>query len=65
MDQTNTLFRPADLQRRFGLSRTTIHRLVKSGRLKPPIRIGRRATAFIASDVQEFIARCVAEREAS
>jgi prophage regulatory protein len=39
-----------DVKARSGLSRTTIHRLVKAGDFPAPKRIGARAVAWLSSD---------------
>jgi prophage regulatory protein len=39
-----------DVKARSGLSRTTIHRLVKAGDFPAPKRIGNRAVAWLSSD---------------
>ena len=38
------------VKERTGLSRTTIHRLIKAGDFPAPKRIGRRAVAWLSSD---------------
>ena len=37
-----------------GLSRTTLHRLVKAGKLKP-VKLGERAVGFTYADLDRFI----------
>ena len=37
-----------------GLSRTTIHRMVKSGDFPSPRRIGKRAVAWLSSDLARW-----------
>jgi prophage regulatory protein len=53
---------PARLERlpavkgRCGLGRTTIYERIKAGTFPPPIRIGARAVAWLASDIDRWIA---------
>jgi prophage regulatory protein len=37
-----------------GLSRSTVDRLIKSGDFPPPKRIGRRAVAWLSSDLAQW-----------
>ena len=39
---------------RTGLSRSTIYALAKSGQFPTPIKIGQRASAWLASDVDDW-----------
>ena len=51
---------------RTGLSRSTIYALAKSGQFPSPIKIGQRASAWLASDVDDWQKQRVeAAREAA
>jgi len=54
-----------EVKRRIQVSRATIYRLVESGRLARPHRLGVRCVAWLASDINDFISRApVSERQA-
>ena len=56
----NALLRVADLQEAIGLSRSTVYRLVDSGELPAPFKIGG-STFWRAATVERFLA----DREAA
>jgi prophage regulatory protein len=49
-EPADSYLRFPDVKARSGLSRTTIHRLVKAGDFPAPKRIGVRAVAWLSSD---------------
>lgn len=53
---TDRLLRQPDVVARVGLSRSRIWDLVREGRLPPPRRISARAVAWLASEIDEWIA---------
>lgn len=57
------LRRPA-VERLTGKSRATIYADIKSGRFPAPIKIGAQASAWLASEIDAWIATRVAERDA-
>lgn len=59
------IYRARELEKKLGLSRNAIDRLVTTGELKPPILLGARSKGFLASDVQAFLATRAAMRDAS
>lgn len=48
---------------RTGLSRASIYRKLAAGDFVKPVRIGERSIAFIASEVDDWIAARAAERD--
>lgn len=52
---TQNINRLPQVKQRTKLSRSTIYALVKSGKLKPPIKLSERAIGWLESDVSEFI----------
>ena len=46
-----------------GLKRDSIYRLAKQGTFPKPIKLGERASGWIESEVDDFIARCAAARD--
>src|SRR5262249_38040620 len=59
MEQPITFLRLPKLQDRFPLGRETLYLRIRCGTLPPPIRIGARASAWIASEI-EAVAAAVA-----
>lgn len=59
------ILRPQELQKKLGLSRNAIERLIDTGELKPPILLGARSKGFLVSDVRDFLAARAALRDAS
>lgn len=53
---TETLLRRADVEQRTGFSRSTIYRLMSDGEFPRPLRIGRQAVRWRASDIDTWIA---------
>ncbi len=56
---TSTILRLPQLKARTGLSRTTIYKIIKDGRLAAPISLGARAVGWLESDVDAYIDACV------
>jgi prophage regulatory protein len=54
------LLRLGDVQRRVGLRRSTIYELVRRGAFPPPIRLGRRCSAWVGVEVDRWIVDQVA-----
>ncbi|MBM4231732.1 MAG: AlpA family phage regulatory protein [Gammaproteobacteria bacterium] len=54
------LVRLRAVQNRVGLGKTTIYGLIRCGRFPPPIRLGRRCSAWLNSDIDAWIAAQVA-----
>ena len=51
---TVTFLRVRQVSERVGLSRSTIYQLVKAGNFPSPVKIGARASAWLASEVDEW-----------
>lgn len=60
-----TVLRLPDVVKRTGVSRTRIYEMMEAGRFPKPIKIGARAIAFIADEVDGWVADRMAEREAA
>jgi len=59
--QAYQLIRPAAARAQLQISRTTLNKLVKEGKLPKPIDIGGgRAVAFLQTDLDDYIASIVA-----
>lgn len=61
MEQQESLLRVSDVCSRIGVSRATVYKFVAAGRIKPPVKIGLRASRFPASEISEFIAERIRE----
>lgn len=59
------LYRIPELVELTGMSRSTILRMVDSGDFPKPIKLHLRANAWVDSEVQDWIASRIAEREAA
>ena len=63
-DRNNRIIRRREVEQTVGLSRSAIYRRIAEGSFPRPIPIsGGRAVGWLASEVQEFCARCVARRD--
>lgn len=61
----NQLLRLPDVMKRLGLSRSGVYALAAAGLLARPFKIGARASAWLESDVDDFVAARVEARSAS
>ena len=50
------VLRCREVQQILGVSKSTVYRLVSSGALAKPLRIGERAVAWLLADIEEFLA---------
>ena len=50
------VLRCREVQETLGVSKSTVYRLVASGALAKPLRIGERAVAWLLADIEEFLA---------
>lgn len=55
-NQSIRILRLCQVESELGLKKTSIYKLVKSGYLKPPVRIGGlRAVGWLSSDINDFL----------
>lgn len=59
-----TLYRLPEVCRCVGLSRSEIYRRVQAGTFPAPIKLGERASAWSAQEVDRWVAERIAERDA-
>jgi len=59
-----TIIRRKQVEARTGLSRSTIYVRVADGSFPAPVKLGARAVGWVASEVDAFLAHCVAQRDA-
>ena len=59
------LLRITNVQARTGLSRASVWRLVRDATFPAPVRIGRRAVAWLDTEIDSWIADCVKARNTS
>lgn len=50
------IFRMKELCQTYGLSRSTIYRLIEAGRFPKPIKISAKAVGWISTDLDEWLA---------
>lgn len=53
-----------EVSARTGLRRSAIYDAIKRGTFPAPVKLGARASAFVSSEIDEWIARLIAERDA-
>ncbi|MBL8225227.1 MAG: AlpA family transcriptional regulator [Chromatiales bacterium] len=56
-----TLLRLPEVSRRTGLSRSSIYDRIKRGTFPPPIRLDYRLSAWVGAEIDQWIARRIAE----
>lgn len=52
---TETILRRPDVEKRCGLSRSTIYQLMTEGRFPRPVRLGKRAVGWRESDIAGWL----------
>ena len=55
--------RPAEASAKLGVCNTTLYKLVKDGKLPPPIRIAPNCSGWLESDLDAYIEACAKSRE--
>ncbi len=55
-EQHDTLLTRPQVEARCGLSRSSVYRLMREGLFPEPIRVGRRAVRWPASEIDEWLA---------
>ncbi|MFZ4221346.1 helix-turn-helix transcriptional regulator [Enterobacter ludwigii] len=58
---SQSLIRIPEVQRRTGYSKAWIYRLISEGRFPASVKIGTRAIAFVESEIDEWVAKRIAE----
>lgn len=61
-ENVESFLRPAAVRKLFGLSRTTLHRMVRSGNFPTPRRLGARAVGWRESDLRKWQDECPSAR---
>ena len=59
--QQDNILRWPELAKRIPFSRSHVHALVKTGDFPPPIKLGLRASGWIESEIDSWIANRIAE----
>jgi len=63
-DRNNRIIRRPEVQQRVGLSRSAIYRRIAEGTFPKPITIGEgKAVGWLSAEIEEFLARCIAQRD--
>lgn len=63
MPEAQQLRKLGDVRRQTGMSPATIYRRVKAGAFPAPVKIGTRASAWVAAEVDRWVAARIAERD--
>jgi prophage regulatory protein len=64
MQEAIVILRRRQVESRCGLSRSAIYRRIADGTFPKPVTIGDgRAVGWLAHEVDDFLARCVAQRD--
>jgi len=58
-DQGYSLLKAQDVADLTSMSRSHLHRLARDGKFPKPIKIGENRSAWLESDVQEWISECL------
>jgi prophage regulatory protein len=53
-----------EVERRTGLKRDSIYRLGKLGRMPQPVKVSERASRWVGSEIDSYVADRIAERDA-
>ena len=63
-DQRYKLLKAQDVADLTSMSRSHLHRLARDGKFPKPIKIGENRSAWLESDVQEWISECLRKHHA-
>ena len=63
-DQGYKLLKAQDVADLTSMSRSHLHRLARDGKFPKPIKIGESRSAWLESDVQEWISECLRKHHA-
>ena len=63
-DQGYKLLKAQDVADLTSMSRSHLHRLARDGKFPKPIKIGENRSAWLESDVQEWISECLRKHHA-
>ncbi|EIZ1472122.1 TPA: AlpA family transcriptional regulator [Salmonella enterica] len=58
-----SLIRMPEARRRTGYGKAWIYKLIADGKFPAPVKLGSRSIAFVESEVDEWIAERIAERD--
>lgn len=61
VNMSQSLIRIPEVQRRTGYSKAWIYRLIGEGKFPASVKIGTRAIAFVESEIDEWVAKRIAE----
>jgi prophage regulatory protein len=59
MESGEMLLRIKDVEQRIGLRRSKIYGLIRDGDFPPPLKLGRRTSAWVASEIDSWVRRQV------
>jgi prophage regulatory protein len=62
--QAKTIVRLPSVERASGLSKSSIYALIAAGKFPRPVKLGKRASGWLESDIAAWQAARIAERDA-
>jgi predicted DNA-binding transcriptional regulator AlpA len=60
---TKRILRPAEAQARLGIGHSQFYEWIRSGKLKPPVRLGKQSVGHPENEIDDVIDQLVAERD--
>jgi prophage regulatory protein len=63
-DRQNRIIRRPEVEKRVALSRSALYRRIAAGSFPKPVNLcGGRAVGWLESEIEAFIAQCIAQRD--
>lgn len=59
------ILRRKEVEARTGLSRSTIYKRIADGTFPAPIPLGAKSVGWVAGEIDEFLAGCIAQRDSA
>lgn len=63
-EMSDKILRRPEVQRRVGMGRSTLYAAIAEGRFPRPVNLGARAVGWLETEVDDWLAARVAERDA-
>lgn len=65
IQNTLIILRRKEVEARTGLSRSTIYKRIAEATFPPPVPLGDKAVGWVESEIESFLAGCVAQRDSA
>ena len=59
------ILRRKEVEARTGLSRSTIYKRIADGTFPAPIPLGAKSVGWVAQEIDDFLAHCIAQRDSA